>query len=103
MKHIKTYKPLLQFFKMVGCQYSRTIGLHEQMYRGIFASPLDFDLAEIYARMADLKEKYGLQPSETQINARERIRKLEELGGIQKPIDMAIAEKELQEFLDSKN
>ena len=87
---------------MVGCQYAGTTGLYEHTYRGVFASPFDYDMALYDSKLAKIVLKYGGQITEEQKIVLDGIDKLESLGGIQKPIDMSVAERELQDFIKSK-
>lgn len=53
-------------------------------YRGVFLSPLDYDLALSYAELARLKKEADKSLSQEEIRACERLKKLEVLGGIRK-------------------
>ena len=67
------------------------MGFHVQqrvdwMYRGIFPNTFYYNISLSRAQLADLKEKRGDQPTSEEETARQKIRMLEEQGGIQPPI-----------------
>ncbi len=56
--------------------------MYDNMYRGVFVSPLDYNIAASRAALADLKEKHSSPLTDKEEFARQRIRELERLGGI---------------------
>ena len=57
---------------------------YEIIYRGIFASPFDYDMNMHKVRIAKLKELDGKPIDEEEQKAVERLKRLEDLGGIDK-------------------
>jgi len=66
---------------VIGC-YDGSRADYKRAYRGVFASPFDYDLNMSSVRLARLKEISGRQPTEEQRKAILRLERFEELGGI---------------------
>lgn len=56
------------------------------MYRGVFASPFEYDISLSYEKLTRVKEKAGIPLTDFDIQNIERLRKLDELGGVRKPL-----------------
>nr|QBM01268.1 hypothetical protein [uncultured archaeon] len=57
--------------------------MYNNMYRGVFVSPLDYNISASRAALADLKEKHDSPLTDKEKFANERIRELERLGGVE--------------------
>jgi len=66
---------------VVGCHGGSRVD-YERVYRGVFVSPLDYDLNMSNVTLARLRECHGREPTEEQRKAISRLERLEELGGI---------------------
>ena len=69
-------------------------------YRGIFGGPMDYGLALGGDRLASIAETAGLPPTDLAKENRERLKRLEQLGGVRKSLsNQPITNKEYRKLI----